>query len=306
MYTENIGKDAVHFAHAFVTNQIARFAPAVYLNLSHQTGRGSEDRSDAAGAASYFLRCVDDYQQQLGMDRRSFQEFLRGKAVLEYGPGDVLGVALLLYAHGAEFIQCVDRFAREKATAKNIETYVRLLESLDGEARERANGAFRLYGDPASGFDESRVKYSVTTDGLIGQRDAYDLVISRSVLEHVNSLDRTMADMAAALRKGGIAIHKVDLKSHQLDRYQPFDFLTWPEPVYRLMHSHKGRPNRWRVNKYREVADRVGLRFRMLADTGRLEPARISRIRPKLASHLRDVPDDELTWLGFWMVLEHA
>lgn len=305
MYTENLGKDVVHFAHAFATNQLAKFAPKLYLNLNHQSGRSTEP-TDPARTAEYFLRCIEDYRQQLGMDRKGFEAFLHGKAVLEYGPGDVLGVALLMYAHGAEFVQCVDRFARKKATPENIETYRILLDRLDGESRERANGAFNVYGDPSSGLDERRVRYSVTPDGLIGERDAYDLVISRSVLEHVNSLDKTMADMASALRRGGLAIHKVDLKSHQLDRYQPFDFLTWPESMYQLMHSHKGRPNRWRVNKYREVAQRAGLRFLTLADTGRLEPQKISRIRPKLASHLRDVPDEELGWLGFWMVLQHA
>lgn len=305
MYTENPTKDVVHFAHAFATNQLAKFAPKLYLSLHHQTGRGS-DPTEPARAADYFVRCIEDYQQQLGLDRAGFETFLRGKQVLEYGPGDVLGVALLVYAHGADFVQCVDRFPREKATPENIETYRRLLDGLDGERRERANGAFNVYGDPSSGLDERRVRYSVMPDGLIDQPDSFDLVISRSVLEHVNCLDKTMADMAAALRRGGLAIHKVDLKSHQLDRYQPFDFLTWPEPLYQLMHSHKGRPNRWRVDKYREVAQRAGLRFLKLADTGRLEPEKISRIRPKLASHLRNVPEDELTWLGFWMVLEHA
>ncbi|MFD0740492.1 methyltransferase domain-containing protein [Lysobacter koreensis] len=306
MYTESLGKDAVRFTKAVATNQLARFAPKLYLNLSHETGRGEEDSSDASQNAEYFRRCFDDYRHRLGFDVAQFEAFLRGKAVLEYGPGDVLGVALLLYAHGADYVHCVDRFAREKATAKNIQTYKELLDGLEPAQRKRADGAFNDFGDPASGFNPNRVRYSVTRDGLIGEKNAYDVVMSRSVLEHVNCLDKTIGDMAATLRPDGIAIHKVDLKSHNLDRYLPFDFLTWPESIYQLMHSHKGRPNRWRVDKYKEVVGRSGLRFRTLVDTGRLEADKIERIRPKLAATFRDVPTDELSWLGFWMVLERA
>lgn len=306
MYTENLGKDAFRFTKAVVTNQLARFAPKLYVSLTHETGRGEDGDRDSSQTAAYFRRCFDDYRERLGLDSEQFEDFLRGKDVLEYGPGDVLGVALLMYAHGAEFVHCVDRFAREKISAKNIQTYMELLDGLGRKQRNRANGAFHVFGDPASGFNPNRVKYSVTKNGLINERNGYDLVMSRAVLEHVNCLEMTIADMANALRADGIAIHNVDLKSHNLDRYQPFDFLTWPVSIYHLMHSHKGRPNRWRVDKYKEVVGRSGLRFRTLVDTGKLEAEKIERIRPKLASRFRDVPTEELTWLGFWMVLERA
>lgn len=305
MYSENLGKDAYRFTKAVVTNQLARFAPGLYVTLTHESGRG-DGGDDPSRTAAYFRRCFDDYRERVGLEPDQFEGFLKDKTVLEYGPGDVLGVALLMYGHGAEFVHCVDRFPREKATPRNIQTYIELLEGMGAEQRHRANGAFNTFADPSSGLNPSRVRYSVTPNGLINERNAYDMVISRAVLEHVNCLEMTIADMAAALRPDGIAIHNVDLKSHNLDRYQPFDFLTWPDSAYRLMHSHKGRPNRWRIDKYKEIVDRSGLRFRALADTGRLDPAKIERLRPKLAPRFRDVPTDELTWLGFWMVLERA
>lgn len=305
MYTENPGKDALRFTRAVLTNQLARFTPQLYVKLTHETGRG-DGKDDPVETADYFLRCFDDYRQQLGLDRGQVEDFLKGKAVLEYGPGDVLGVALLMYAHGAGFVQCVDRFPLERASAKNISIYREILDRLDPGQRDRASRAFNDFGEPESGFDPRRVKYSVTENGLINAQGLYDLVISRAVLEHVNRLEMTMGDMANALRADGIAIHKVDLKSHGMDRYQAFDFLTWPEPIYRLMNSHKGNPNRWRVDKYKELVGRHGLRFRSLSHTGQLEPEKIVRIRPKLAACFRDIPTDELSWLGFWMVLERA
>ena len=66
MYTENIGKDLALFCKAFLSNQLARFAPKLYINLTHQTGRG-EEKEDAAQVASYFIECFHDYRKQLGL-----------------------------------------------------------------------------------------------------------------------------------------------------------------------------------------------------------------------------------------------
>ena len=305
MYTENIGQDGYRFAKALLTNQMARFAPKLYLSLMHETGRGDSEAAPAA-TADYFFRCFNDYGQHLGLDGDQFACFLQGKAVLEYGPGDVLGVALLMYANGADFVHCVDRFPRKKISTKNIDIYNKILDRLGSEQRNRAIHAFNECGDPGSGFKPSIINYAVTTDGLIGRKSAYDLIVSRAVLEHVNHLESTILDNAQALRPDGVAIHNVDLKSHNLDRYRPFDFLTWPESAYRLMNSHKGRPNRWRVDKYRECVARSGLRFKALAHTGKLNDEEIDRIRPNLATNFRNLPTEELTWLGFWMVLEQA
>lgn len=305
MYSENPGRDALRFTRAVLTNQLARFTPKLYSNLTQQTGRG-EGTANPIEIAAYFIRCFDEYMDRLDVECSQAGQFLRGKAVLEYGPGDVLGVSLLMYAHGAEFVQCVDRFPLERASATNIQTYKEIMDRLGPEQRERARHAFNDVGKPESGFDPRAVSYSVTRDGLINKPDAFDLIISRAVLEHVDRLEMTIIDMATALRQDGISIHKVDLKSHGMDRYQSFDFLTWPESAYRLMNSHKGNPNRWRVDKYREFVVRHGLRFKALTHTGQLDPEQIDRIRPQLAADFRGIPTEELTWLGFWMVLERA
>lgn len=302
---ENIGKDLYRFAHAFLTNEFARFAPKLYNNLRRHTGRG-DGPATPCETADYFLSCFNDYAEQLGYERSQFKTYLHGKTVLEYGPGDVLGIALLMYAHGAASVHCIDRFELNRASARNIEIYREMLGRLGPDEQTRAAQAFNVHGDPGSGFNVLAVKYLVAENGLVQEREAYDLIISRSVLEHVNRLEMTIDDMARALKPDGVSVHKVDLKSHNQDRYATYDFLTWPEPVYQLMNSHKGRPNRWRVGKYIECLEQSGLRLRNLTDTGRLENEDIERIRPKLAKRFRQLTTEELTWLGFWMVLERS
>jgi methyltransferase family protein len=297
MYSENPRRDFLLFMRASVTNLLARFP--MYLRFGDRSGRGRahETPDDAAG---YFRRCVDDYCAELGVGH----DWLRGKRVLEYGPGDTLGVALYLYAYGAAAVHIVDHFPIHRITLESAATYQAILESLDGEARARAERAFVERGNPHSGFDARAIEYRVTPHGISGRRGEYDLVISRSVLALVGRLDATVADIAAALRSGGVSIHKVDLTSHGLDRDRPFDFLTWPEPLYQLMYSRKGRPNRWRVDRYQQLVAASGLKVRKLAATGHLSDAELAFIQPRVDKAFRDVPGELLGWLGFWMILE--
>ena len=228
MYTENRWHDAKLFVKAVLSNQLARFSPGMYVRLTGQTGRG-EDDTDPAGVADYFMRCFQDYRRKLGhADEASFAGYLSGKRVLEYGPGDVLGVALLFYAWGAERVDCVDRFPLSRIRPSSIEIYRHLLKKLDGVQRQRAEAVFNKPGDPASGLDERRVSYRVDPAGLSRSKNEYHLILSRAVLEHVGDLEASFQDMYCALQNDGISLHLVDLKSHGLDRYKEFDFLTWP------------------------------------------------------------------------------
>lgn len=300
-----MSQTALRFVKAFASNQLARWLPSAYVRLTGQTGRGAGE-AGAGEIAAYFNECVADYAAQLKLDQAAFSHFLHEKRVLEYGPGDVLGVALLLYAHGASQVRCVDRFPLERISQANAEVYLALLNSLQGSARERARAAFREPGNPHSGFDPAKVQYVVTPDGLCGERAAYDVVLSRAVLEHVNRLDKTLLDIAAALRPGGVSLHCVDLRSHGLDRQRPLDFLTWSDTAYGWMYSNKGFPNRWRIDAYRRWVEQSGLKFVSLAPTEQLPLEKIQDIADQLAKPFRGIAHDDLRWLGFWMVLRHA
>ncbi len=297
MYSENRRRDVFLFVRASLTNLVAAFP--FYWRFGDRSGRSAGTHAPAA-AAAYFRQCVDDYCAQLAVAPSFFAE----KRVLEYGPGDTLGVALVLYAFGAAKVDCIDRFPIQRVTPKNAAIYRAVLDGLDGEPRRRAEHAFVEPGNPLSGFDASKIEYRVTRHGLSGRRAAYDVVLSRSVLALVSHLDETIADIAAALKPGGVSIHKVDLSSHGLDRDRPLDFLTWPEHSYQLMYSRKGRPNRWRVDRYQALVRAAGLRMRKLAPTGKVSDEEVAFIRPRLDRAFRDVPAELLSWLGFWMILE--
>jgi len=305
LYTENTLKDVVLFSKAFLSNQLAKISPKIYVALTHQTGRGREE-DDAQQIANYFIECFHDYRKHLNLNKEDFKSYLNKKTILEYGPGDILGVALLFYAYGANRVHAVDQFPLSKMSKKNVDVYLQIFNSLEKNERERAKAAFNENGKPESGFNTNAINYQITKNGLSNVHKEYDLVISRAVLEHVSYLKETILDIKHSMKDDGVSLHQVDLKSHGLDRYTEFDFLTWPTAIYKLMYSNKGFPNRWRVDKYKELTENSGLSIKRLIPTGRIHKEKLNIIYPKIAKEFCSISSDELSWLGFWIVLEHA
>jgi hypothetical protein len=112
--------------------------------------------------------------------------------------------------------------------------------------------------------------------------------------------------MESALIPGGVAMHEVDLKSHGLHRDTPLDFLCWPEWAWSMMHSNKGVPNRLRINRYRELVEGSGLHKRLIEPVEIAPLAHVQAVRSCLSSAFKDVSDEDLTWLSFWMILQRV
>lgn len=283
------------------TNLLAFAAPAAYVRLTSQTGRGAAAEEAASDIAHYFNACVADYACRLGASDGNIAPLIHDKTLLEYGPGDLPGVAALMCARGASKVYCVDRFPLLQLSDKNAHAIRDLIDAEPAGRRERLLATLRD-GDARHGFDPRHIEYLVRPSGRSQLRDAVDLVYSRAVLEHVDDLEATFDDMVAAMRPGAVAIHLVDLRSHGLHRNNPLDFLEWPPALWRLMYSAKGVPNRWRVDRYRAIVERLPVDMLALEATQLADPADVAQVRSRVAAPFRDVSDEDLRWMGFWLV----
>jgi SAM-dependent methyltransferase len=285
---------------AIATNVLAYLAPRYYLKITEQTGRGDGD-TEPEQVAEYFYQCFKDYIDQLSLSLDQTSGFLKGKTLLEYGPGDTPGVALLFYAFGAESIVLVDRFPMLKLDTNNLTIISALMEKLSEPEKARVARAFKKTGNPESGFKEEVIRYRTHPKGLSDLHESIDMVYSRAVLEHVIDLEASFRDMFNALKPGGIAVHQVDLKSHGLHKNSPLDFLIWPSWLWWAMYSGKGVPNRWRIDKYRDILSETGLVTTELKSTAAAAQRDIVSVRTKLASTFSGISDQDLSCLGFWL-----
>ena len=293
--------ELMRVARAVATNQVARLSPRAYLRLTGQTGRGDGDSESPEDIAAYFRLCVGDYLAFAGVPAGDAEGFFSGRTIVEYGPGDFPGVAVLMLASGARKVYCVDRFPMVRLSEKNVGVWHALVAGMDATQRQRALALLVNPALPADGFKREFVEYVVRPHGFSGLRQQADLAISRAVLEHVDDLEGTFADMVAALKPGGLAMHQVDLKSHGLHRDTPLDFLEWPTWLWSLMYSHKGVPNRWRIDRYRHAVQTLPVQSVSLEPTLHATAADVAAVRGRLAPPFRDLSDEDLACLGLWV-----
>lgn len=286
---------------AVATNQVARLAPKAYLRATQQTGRGVGDRESPEEIADYFRQCVDDYLDFAGVAPDQRPAYFEGQVIVEYGPGDFPGVALLLLAMGARKVYCVDRFPMVRLSEKNIGVLKAMLGSCTPNQQQRIRALLIDPSRPVSGFRDDAIEYLVRPHGFSDLSGEADLVISRAVLEHVDDLEGTFADMVRALKPGAHAWHQVDLRSHGLHRSNPLDFLGWSPWLWSLMYSCKGVPNRWRIDRYRDLLSRLPVGAARFVATRQAAPDDVKAVRSALALPFRAVSDDDLAVLGFWM-----
>jgi SAM-dependent methyltransferase len=296
--------ELLRVARAVATNQVARLAPRAYLRLTGQTGRGDGEQESPEDIAAYFRQCVDDYLAFGGVPTEQAAAWFQGRTVVEYGPGDFPGVAVLMLALGARKVWCVDRFPMVRMSEKNVGVWRALVDRMDDAQGKRAVALLRDPERPVEGFKTEAIEYLVRPHGFSGLSAQADLALSRAVLEHVDDLPGTFQDMVRALRPGGLAWHLVDLKSHGLHRRNPLDFLAWPAWLWQAMYSHKGVPNRWRIDRYREIVQQLPVQGRRIEPTQRASAADVAGVRPALALEFRGLSDDDLSCLGLWVGFE--
>ncbi len=293
-------EDTIRFVKAFLTNQYARIAPRSYIKYTNETGRGSQWES-VKNTAEYFRLSFNEYLKYLKVSEEDTAEFLFGKRILEYGPGDLPGVALLYYAMGAEKVYCVDRFPLISFSEFNAAVLNELIGKMTTEHQQRAKSCFNHYGEPKSGLKKDCIEYIINKNGLSCLNNEVDIICSRAVLEHVNDLHATFKDMDMALKPDGVVVHKVDLKSHGMHRTNPLDFLTWPAVLWHLMYSKKGVPNRWRLNQYRKAFANTKLKLELIESIEKCNKTDVDEVRPYLAKQFVGLSDDDLSCLSFWM-----
>jgi SAM-dependent methyltransferase len=158
--------------------------------------------------------------------------------------------------------------------------------------------------------------------------ESFSLIVSRAVLEEVHDIDRALMALDRVLEPGGRMIHKIDLSDYGIfSRHgmHPLEFLTIPEPVYRLMTEHSGHPNRRRLDYYRARMQELGYSAELLVtsvvgEPGEILPHRpviqegkdyssrslelIKEIRTHLAWPFRKLPDADLLVSGIFLVAQ--
>ena len=253
---------------------------------------------------------------------------LSGKRVLEIGPGDNLGVALLFVASGAAQVVALDKFRAPDEVTRAREIWSAFRAQLDAPARQHLDGA--VAADGTMTFDPDKLRYlpahAIETCPEDLELASFDYIVSRAALQEIHEIDAAFSAMDRLLRPGGVMVHRIDFRDYGMfsaEGMHPLTFLTIPDVVYRWMSTATRKPNRRLREFYRQKLTAWNYDVRILAThvlgtahdliphKETLEPNvdytdaqvdLVRQIRPRLRPEFRRCSDDELLTTGIVLV----
>jgi SAM-dependent methyltransferase len=194
---------------------------------------------------------------------------INGLTGLEIGPGDNMGVAECALANGAARMVCAEQLATVRDSAE--------MRALIAERY----GAYT-----------TRPELVTMPFELI--EGSFDFIYSVDVLEHVSDVSMAIRQMARLMKPGATSVHSVDFAGHNAYVGTGIDFLTCPDWIWSLLHSHLETTNRIRFGELLRAVENAGLELVSAIPTESVEDARVEALRPEMLKRYRDLPTAEL------------
>lgn len=240
--------------------------------------------------------------------------------IVEIGPGDNFGVALLLLKHGAAFVEAIDKFAPRRDPVQQAQIYAAL------SAR---HGMAELFNGAPAEETITGLRYhpGMPAERYFREQRGFSAILSRAVLEHLDDPVQSLDDMWSSLEPQGQLIHRVDLRDHGMFAgAHPLTFLTIGKRLYGAMTKDTGRPNRvllpdycahvaargwparFGITRLAGVTEEFGnLPWEALPEAARRQALEtVQTIRPSLAAPFAALSDIDLAVSGFVLVAEKS
>ncbi len=255
----------------------------------------------------YTFSAVECYANAI----RALLPSLKGKRVLEVGPGINYGGVMYLAAYGMRPL-VADPFLAPWQSQYHTAFYTALRDELarrDPRADVRPLNALLKAGGYPKGVIAC---HEAPLEELPVADDSVDVVFSNAVLEHVTDLDRAFAELYRITRPGGFNLHQVDFRDHRnFDR--PLEYLLQNEPDFQeeFARGHGEEGNRRRPHEATACSRAAG--FEVLAFEGNLSSSVeylqdfLPRLRAASGSPYRDCAAEDLHVLsGFYRLRKPA
>jgi SAM-dependent methyltransferase len=219
---------------------------------------------------------------------------VRGRTIVELGPGGEFALEIALIGLGAARTLCIDRDASylPKHAARVTALYERVAHEY-GVQTASASAAPFWHPPLSPGQFEYLVGKGIERENGIPP-ESVDVIASFAVLEHLRRLDVAFAAMYRLLKPGGWMIHKVDLRDHT-NFERPLDFLRYPDWLWRWTLFYE---NRVRWSEYPPLLAANGFHLAEWWPTHVLPEEQVAALLPRRARRFRRLSDSDLRTLG--------
>jgi SAM-dependent methyltransferase len=228
---------------------------------------------------------------------------LRGRAVLELGPGNNLAASLCLAALGAK-AYAADRFSVRWHDDYHPKLYRAVRDALLLRYPTASPVPFDLClefkGHPSAAVWQLPCPAESLT--LLGDA-SIDITLSCAVMEHLFDVNLAARELARITREGGYAIHQVDFRDHR-DFSRPLEYLLLSQEEFRKIFDkfHGECGNRVRPDELAASIDEAGFHVEKVHVDSQATPEYLAEFVPRLRaasdSEYRDWPEEKLRAIG--------
>ena len=226
---------------------------------------------------------------------------MRNKVVLELGVGPDLGTGAILLAMGAMkyFALDVNNLAKLVPKEFYLNLFKRMRTSSDYNTAVAEEQMSKYQGG-----EDSAICYMVDKEFRISEiPESIDLVVSQAAFEHFDNIEKTITELSHKVKRGGILIIHVDMKTHTrwIKDKDPLNIYRYTELFWNTF-KFRGSPNRERLYKYKELFEKNDWINIMIEPRTILDEEYIGKVMPTLDRKYRDLDIQEMRVLSFMLI----
>lgn len=214
---------------------------------------------------------------------------ISGKNILEPGPGQDLGIGLILLSRGACKYNAIDAYNLLSQSTEQFYTHLFRRFEKNGCDKTIIEELHRQLEQTQSGQND-RLNYIYRKDFDLSVLDGegVDFVFSQAAFEHFDDTGRTIEQLNRVVRPGAVFLAVIDLQTHtrRFREQDPLNIYRYSEFYYRLCR-YAGQPNRLRPVEYHKILADNGWENIRIQPLDVLGAGYIRRVQPGLNKRFR-------------------
>ena len=225
---------------------------------------------------------------------------LKGKTILELGPGADLGIGLTTLWKGARKYNSLDVHNLVESVPDQF--YESLFQAMDNRQEQGAVTITELRNQlnlTRAGKNE-KLNYVCRSDFDIRafKNEGVDLVFSQAAFEHFDDIDRAFAQLSETVKSGAVLVAEIDLNTHTrwLRDVDPLNIYRYCDTTYKLF-KFRGSPNRLRPNQYKSTLEKYGWDDVRILPLTKVNNGYLSKVKGKLNPRFRE-PDSQIEFVS--------
>jgi SAM-dependent methyltransferase len=249
------------------------------------------------------IREVVDYSLQVVRDHLSRfpgeHVFLKGRTVMELGPGNDLGPALVMMGYGARVI-IIDKYLVEWDDSFHPYFYKMFLASareifpemdtspIEEVIRNKRHAAPNLECH----------KYGLEEVAFLPDK-CIDVSMSNAVMEHLYDPELSCRELFRLTKPGGIGFHQIDFEDHR-NFDKPLEYLTLSDDEFHsLFQSINGEcGNRLRYHEFQSLFEKAGFTILHFEKNKFADDNYLSDVLLRIQPRFREMDPEYLRVLG--------